>query len=652
MNLRLDLTLIHNGDAGSRLALSLYNLSDSTIDDWRLEFSFARRIISDSLSCGDLKQTGSHCRLAPPAISTTLAPNHHFYTEFEVTLPHLTLQSYGIPSAVVRCGEHLINVQVTPLNLGPDSIYRNHTHDLSTGAKSSDDLGFSRRETTKISIIPEPKTLQPLEGTFTLDTHCIISGDNANSLPARWLQEEIQQHCNATLSIGNAKSVGGIHFQSQQDIAADAYTLLIEQGAIWIQASNDAGFFAAVASLLQLIPLKANDGGAFQLPCVEINDQPRLGYRGMMLDCARHFHQPTKIKQLIDQLARLKFNHFHWHLTDDEGWRIEIKAYPELTDIGAWRGPLESIEAQYSQFDQRYGGFYSQEEIKAIIAYAAQRGINVIPEIDIPGHCRAAIQSLPALLVDPDDHSQYSSIQNYSDNVLNPGISGTYTFIETVLNEVCNLFPSPYIHIGADEVPTGVWTDSARCQALMEKHGYQDPKELQGHILRFAQDHLTAKGKRMLGWEEAVHGNKVSNQTVIFSWLSEKAGLECIEQGYDVVMQPAQTLYLDLVQGNTVDEAGVDWAGKLPLETVYHYDPLSNVPPQYQHKVLGIQTALWSETISTPQQLDYLLYPRLFAVAEVAWSKDRHWKRFNLKLNQHLNYLDKMNITYRHLDNN
>ncbi|WP_087022233.1 beta-N-acetylhexosaminidase [Thaumasiovibrio subtropicus] len=640
MNLRLDLTLIDNTETGSRLALSLSNLSDVPLNDWQLEFSYARRINVRSLSQGDLEQIGSFCRLTPPSTSRSLAPNQHFYTEFEVNLPHLTLMIYGIPSAVIRSGETLYPVQVTPLSLGPDAHCR--------GAGSS----LNGRETAAISIIPQPAALQVLQGTFTLDTHCVIRGDQATSPAARWLQEEIEQQCNIQISTGTTSGAGNIHVEQRSKLASGSYELLVEPEAIWIQASDKAGFFAAVASLLQLIPLTANEGGAFTLPCLQISDAPRLGYRGMMLDCARHFHSLEQVKQVIGQLARLKFNTFHWHLTDDEGWRIEIKALPALTEIGAWRGPNEVLQAQYSQFESRHGGYYTQDEIREVIAYASARGITVIPEIDIPGHCRAAIKSLPDMLVDPDDHSKYVSIQNYTDNILNPALAGTYTFIETVLEEVCALFPAPYVHIGADEVPKGVWTDSQACAELMAQHGYQDPMELQGHLLRHTENFLSQRGKRMLGWEEAVHGDKVSKQTVIYSWLSEEAGLKCIEQGYDVVMQPAQSLYLDLVQGDYVDEAGVDWAGQLPIEKVYDYDPLGKVPQDLLHKVLGIQTALWSETVATPEQINYLLYPRLFAVAEVAWSEERDWGHFALRLNQHLNYLDKMGIQYRHLDNN
>ncbi|GAL05885.1 beta-N-acetylhexosaminidase [Photobacterium aphoticum] len=248
---------------------------------------------------------------------------------------------------------------------------------------------------------------------------------------------------------------------------------------------------------------------------------------------------------------------------------------------------------QFTTISQRYGGFYTKQDIRDVIAYASDRGITVIPEIDIPGHCRAAIRSLPDLLVDPQDRSKYRSIQGYTDNILSPALKGTYTFLTNVLDEICELFPAPYVHIGADEVPAGVWTDSPACHALMEEHGYTDPKELQGHLLRFAEQHLASKGKTMMGWEEATDGDKVSKDTVIFSWRSEEAGQKCAQAGFNVVMQPAQYTYLDLAQGFSADEAGVDWAGKLPLDHVYSYRPLADLPqddPAHQ-RIKGVQGA-------------------------------------------------------------
>ena len=431
------------------------------------------------------------------------------------------------------------------------------------------------------------------------------------------------------------------------------YKLAVTPEKIQIHAADTNGFIYGTASLLQALPVHAEHRHwvAFQIPCLNIEDHPRFDYRGMMLDCARHFHPVHRIKSLINQLARYKFNYFHWHLTDDEGWRIQIDAYPELTEIGAWRGPFETLEPQYSSLTKIHGGFYRKAEIKEIVNYAAARGITVIPEIDIPGHCRAAIKSLPNLLIEPEDQSKYRSIQHFVDNILNPGIAGTYQFLETIMDEICELFPSPFVHIGGDEVPDGVWTDSPACQALMLTHGYQDHRELQGHLLRHIEDYLQQKGKRMLGWEEVMHGNKVSKNALIYAWISEASAEEAIKQGYQVVLQPGNYTYLDMVQDNSADEPGTDWAIKLPLERVYHYDPMSesSTTAENSNQILGVQCALWSEMTFNQSRFDYMIYPRLLAVAEVCWSakEQRDWLDFQSRLSGQLEYLDRQGINYR-----
>lgn len=370
-----------------------------------------------------------------------------------------------------------------------------------------------------------------------------------------------------------------------------------------------------------------------------------------MLDCARHFHPIERVKRLINHLAHYKFNTFHWHLTDDEGWRLEIKAYPQLTEIGAYRGTGTPIVPQYSHLNSVYGGYYSQQQVKEVIAYAAERGITVIPEIDIPGHCRAAIKSLPHLLQDNEDRSQFRSIQHYTDNVLNPALPGTYEFLDTVLEEVAELFPSQWIHIGADEVPDGVWLESPACQKLMADHDYQSAKELQGHLLRYAEKKLRTLGKRMVGWEEAQHGNKVSKDTVIYSWLSEEAALNCAKQGFDVILQPGQSTYLDMTQDYSPEEPGVDWAAVIPLENAYRYEPLAEIPDSdpVRKRILGIQCALWCEIINTQQRMDYMVFPRLTAMAEACWTNkpQRNWEDYLSRLKGHLPLLERQGVQYR-----
>ncbi|WP_438469257.1 beta-N-acetylhexosaminidase [Vibrio vulnificus] len=635
MEYRIDLVVLSEQKQNCRFGMTLHNLSDQDLPNWSLTFAFTRFIQPGSISHGTLTQIGSFCQLKPDSL--VLPANHHFYCEFTVLTNPFRFYSDGLNEAFVEYhheGERVrSNVDVTPIVLA--SPYRERETIAPTLASA-------------YSLLPKANALHVDAGHFSLTPSSAITCQSALADSAvTWLMDEMARLHQFKLA---TSEVGEIIYRSNPTLDEGAYQLKISQEQVRVEAGSSSGFVHATASLLQLLDYNSLTQEA-QLACCSISDSPRFRYRGMMLDCSRHFHSVEQVKRLINLLAHYKFNTFHWHLTDDEGWRVEIKAFPALTDIGAWRGVDEAIEPQYTHISQRYGGFYSQEEIKEVVAYAAQRSIMVIPEIDVPGHCRAAIKSLPEMLVEVEDDTVYRSIQNYSDNVLNPGLSTTYQFLDGVLEEIAQLFPAPYVHIGADEVPHGVWSNSPSCQALMKQHGYQDYKELQGHLLRHAEQKLRSLGKRMLGWEEAQHGDKVSKDTVIYSWLSEEAAVNCARQGFDVVLQPAQTTYLDMTQDYAPEEPGVDWANPLPLEKAYNYEPLANIPADdpIHKRIWGIQTALWCEIINNPERMDYMVFPRIIALAEACWTQKEHrdWNDFLSRLKGHLPLLDKQGIKYR-----
>ncbi|MCG9653503.1 beta-N-acetylhexosaminidase [Vibrio vulnificus] len=635
MEYRIDLVVLSEQKQNCRFGMTLHNLSDQDLPNWSLTFAFTRFIQPGSISHGTLTQIGSFCQLTPDSL--VLPANHHFYCEFTVLTNPFRFYSDGLNEAFVEYhheGEQVrSNVDVTPIVLA--SPYRERETIAPTLASA-------------YSLLPKANALHVDAGHFSLTPSSAITCQSALADSAvTWLMDEVARLHQFKLATSEA---GEIVYRSNPTLDEGAYQLKISQEQVRVEAGSSSGFVHATASLLQLLDYNSITQEA-QLACCSISDSPRFRYRGMMLDCSRHFHSVEQVKRLINLLAHYKFNTFHWHLTDDEGWRVEIKAFPALTEIGAWRGVDEAIEPQYTHISQRYGGFYSQEEIKEVVAYAAQRSIMVIPEIDVPGHCRAAIKSLPEMLVEVEDDTVYRSIQNYSDNVLNPGLSTTYQFLDGVLEEIAQLFPAPYVHIGADEVPHGVWSNSPSCQALMKQHGYQDYKELQGHLLRHAEQKLRSLGKRMLGWEEAQHGDKVSKDTVIYSWLSEDAAVNCARQGFDVVLQPAQTTYLDMTQDYAPEEPGVDWANPLPLEKAYNYEPLANIPADdpIHKRIWGIQTALWCEIINNPERMDYMVFPRIIALAEACWTQKEHrdWNDFLSRLKGHLSLLDKQGIKYR-----
>ncbi|EOA3784800.1 beta-N-acetylhexosaminidase [Vibrio vulnificus] len=635
MEYRIDLVVLSEQKQNCRFGMTLHNLSDQDLPNWSLTFAFTRFIQPGSISHGTLTQIGSFCQLKPDSL--VLPANHHFYCEFTVLTNPFRFYSDGLNEAFVEYhheGEQVrSNVDVTPIVLA--SPYRERETIAPTLASA-------------YSLLPKANALHVDAGHFSLTPSSAITCQSALADSAvTWLMDEMARLHQFKLATSEA---GEIVYRSNPTLDEGAYQLKISQEQVRVEAGSSSGFVHATASLLQLLDYNSLTQEA-QLACCSISDSPRFRYRGMMLDCSRHFHSVEQVKRLINLLAHYKFNTFHWHLTDDEGWRVEIKAFPALTEVGAWRGVDEAIEPQYTHISQRYGGFYSQEEIKEVVAYAAQRSIMVIPEIDVPGHCRAAIKSLPEMLVEVEDDTVYRSIQNYSDNVLNPGLSTTYQFLDGVLEEIAQLFPAPYVHIGADEVPHGVWSNSPSCQALMKQHGYQDYKELQGHLLRHAEQKLRSLGKRMLGWEEAQHGDKVSKDTVIYSWLSEEAAVNCARQGFDVVLQPAQTTYLDMTQDYAPEEPGVDWANPLPLEKAYNYEPLANIPADdpIHKRIWGIQTALWCEIINNPERMDYMVFPRIIALAEACWTQKEHrdWNDFLSRLKGHLPLLDKQGIKYR-----
>ncbi|AAO10083.1 TPA: family 20 glycosylhydrolase [Vibrio vulnificus] len=635
MEYRIDLVVLSEQKQNCRFGMTLHNLSDQDLPNWSLTFAFTRFIQPGSISHGTLTQIGSFCQLKPDSL--VLPANHHFYCEFTVLTNPFRFYSDGLNEAFVEYhheGEQVrSNVDVTPIVLA--SPYRERETIAPTLASA-------------YSLLPKANALHVDAGHFSLTPSSAITCQSALADSAvTWLMDEMARLHQFKLATSEA---GEIVYRSNPTLDEGAYQLKISQEQVRVEAGSSSGFVHATASLLQLLDYNSLTQEA-QLACCSISDSPRFRYRGMMLDCSRHFHSVEQVKRLINLLAHYKFNTFHWHLTDDEGWRVEIKAFPALTETGAWRGVDEAIEPQYTHISQRYGGFYSQEEIKEVVAYAAQRSIMVIPEIDVPGHCRAAIKSLPEMLVEAEDDTVYRSIQNYSDNVLNPGLSTTYQFLDGVLEEIAQLFPAPYVHIGADEVPHGVWSNSPSCQALMKQHGYQDYKELQGHLLRHAEQKLRSLGKRMLGWEEAQHGDKVSKDTVIYSWLSEEAAVNCARQGFDVVLQPAQTTYLDMTQDYAPEEPGVDWANPLPLEKAYNYEPLANIPADdpIHKRIWGIQTALWCEIINNPERMDYMVFPRIIALAEACWTQKEHrdWNDFLSRLKGHLPLLDKQGIKYR-----
>lgn len=444
----------------------------------------------------------------------------------------------------------------------------------------------------------------------------------------------------------------------------EGYILEVTPTNIIIRADSETGFFYALQSLRQLLPpeifgKKFQSLAEWKVPCVFIQDYPRFEYRGLHLDVARHFVPADQVKRLIDLMAMHKLNYFEWHLTDDEGWRIEIKQYPLLTQKGAWRGfqPMTYSERDllpaYGSGAKSYGGFYTQQQIREIVRFAEDRHITIVPEIDLPGHARAMIMSLPNELIDTTDTSSYTSVQGYHDNVLSPCKSETFTVIENILTEVTQLFPGKYIHIGGDEVPQGAWANS--CMA--KKYNPNDPnfRELvQNEFLKKVQDLITKKGKVMAGWEEiAGENSSLAAPLRVYIWNTNKinqAYKKSAREGYEVIMAPAENLYFDLAYNNNPSEPGLYWAGFTDTFSAYSFKPIDAEQGQSDMIIKGVQGQLWSELIDSRERLDYQTFPKIAGLAELAWTPAtrRNWKNFHARMQEkYLPMLDYYGVNYR-----
>jgi len=428
-------------------------------------------------------------------------------------------------------------------------------------------------------------------------------------------------------------------------LGKEGYQLAVEGESVKLRSSTAAGIFYGIQTLLQLLPPVLFDGRprpeiSWSLPRVRIEDSPRFGWRGAMLDCGRHFMPLEFIRKFVDLLALHKLNIFHWHLTEDQGWRIEIKKYPRLTEVGAWR--RETVRGNLNHLPHGdgvpHGGFYSQEEIRALVTYAAARHITIVPEIEMPGHSQAAIAAYPELGC-TSETLEVGTRWGVIENILTPS-EQTISFMQDVLTEVIALFPSPFIHIGGDEAAKTQWEASSAIHARMTEVGAKDMHELQSYFIRRMDEFLTKQGRRLVGWDEILEGGLATGATVM-SWRGVKGGIEAARAGHDVVMAPNTHTYFDYQPTQT------------PLEKVLAYEPIPDeLNPDEARHILGVQGQIWTEHIPTPQRVEYMAFPRLCALAEVGWSSpnSRQVGSFNERLRGHLKRLDALGVNYQPLE--
>ena len=528
---------------------------------------------------------------------------------------------------------------------------------------------FSQSNT--VSIIPEPVSVKLSNGVFTLPKNVIIEAGSQPQLQQTiaFLRQRLSAATGSTITVTNPATSPTVSLilnrTTDAAIGEEGYRLSVTPKKITISANEPAGIFYGVQSLIQLFPpaIESSTPVAntkWEAPTVEIMDYPRFGWRGLMFDVSRHFFTKEEVKQFIDQMVRYKFNVLHWHLADDEGWRIQIKAFPKLTEVGAWNvkkvGYFGTFAAPAADEPRNYGGFYTQDDIKEVVQYAKDRFVNVLPEIDVPGHSLAAVVSYPELSCTPEA-STYKvrsgeEIMDWSkgappialiDNTLCPANEKVYDFLDKVLSEVAPLFPFEYIHMGGDECPKNYWEKTPAIKQLMQKEGLKTMEEVQSYFTKRLEKIVESKGKKFIGWDEILEGG-LAPSAAVMSWRGMKGGIEAAKMGHEVVMSPTDFTYIDYMQGDAIIEPRV--YATLRLSKAYQFEPVPDgVDPKY---IKGGQANLWTEQIYNMRHQQYMTWPRGWAIAESVWSpkEKKNWDNFFSRVENHFKRYDVAEINY------
>ncbi|MHA8079677.1 beta-N-acetylhexosaminidase [Aquirufa regiilacus] len=521
----------------------------------------------------------------------------------------------------------------------------------------------------KPALIPAPtKAIYP-QGAYALNKSIIIAGPKNEALATSYayLTDKLTRIAGRKVQWlydqGSVASLAAIRFKlnptADASLGNEGYQLVSDVKGVQITANKPVGLFYGIQTLLQLLPKELESaqpvtGVAWKVPYANISDSPRFAWRGMMLDVSRHFFTKEEVKRFIDEMVAYKYNVLHWHLTDDEGWRVEIKSFPNLTVKGAYNVKKEGHFTDFSKplpnEPRTYGGFYTQEDIKEIVKYGQDRFVNIMPEIDVPGHSMAAIASYPELSCTPDavnyqvisgepfidwSHGHPEALQ---DNTLCPANEKVYTFLDKVMGEVSSLFPFEYIHMGGDECPKNYWDKNPQILAMRKELGLKNSQEVQAHFVRRLEKIITSKGKRMMGWDEILEGGGLPKSTAVMSWRGMDGGIQAAKAGHEVIMTPNNHVYIDLMQGDKAIEPPV--YKTVRLRDSYAFEP---VPAGVDAKLVkGGQANLWSEQLFNYRHLQYMTYPRSFAIAEALWSEpaNRNWDNFIGRVEAHMARFD------------
>lgn len=586
----------------------LTNLTDEPLSRFRLFYGSLTRtaLPSDCEGATLLRRQANYHEYGPPE-GFVLHPGE----EWRFTEHHLTRAAMHSNEGPKSAG----------LLVGDDPVVRPvHCADLQVAHLAEPKL----KGTGQVALIPWPAELEVTEwrhdriGHIRLDPVATVA-ERRTAATVTALTRRLFPLTPSPFVMAGAGGLPELRYSSDAGLAKDGYALQFSAETITLNHGPGNGLLYGLISLAQMLHGAYCDD-AFAFPSEgRIGDAPAFGWRGAHLDVSRQFYPLDDVRRFVDIMAWHKQNRFHWHLTDDEGWRLEIDAFPALAQTAAYTGIDYPIQPQLGRDPNGQGGYYTKAQARDIVAHAATLGVEVMPEIDIPGHCACVLAALPAL-VDPDEPESYWSVQGFANNALNPGIPGTMDFIKGVLSELCDVFPFEVIHIGGDEVAEDAWLASPKAQILMQREGLSTTSDLQAHLLQQVQEELSRLGRITGGWEEAAHAGGVKPENaLLFAWTLREKTAQLAKAGYDVVCTPGQTYYLDMAQSPDWHEPGASWAGHTDPETSYNYDA-SGDDPVLAERLIGVQACIWSEHLTSRARFNHMVFPRLSAIAEAGWT--------------------------------
>ncbi len=623
---RLDARWTPDGDENGRMLLTLTNLSKQPLSGFTLVYTTLTRNLDRTkiTNASLVRRDANHHEFAPPK-GLVLQPGACW--DFTV-------------GALARAPSHITDGISTAYLICADGS----VHDLDSGdlmpegfvAEAAGELVPAGELTDPVAIIPWPNTVSL--GDFAAAPLGLYpapgaSGDAvATMADVAALGQRLFPNDHTAMTLKPMTGALPVRFAEDISLAEEAYELTFAPEEIVLVSAGGKGRINGLITLAQMMHGALTMPDAFRFPCSgRIADAPRYAWRGCHLDVSRQVYAIESVTRFVDILAWNKINVMHWHLSDDEGWRLEIKSRPELTRAGARQGPNEKMLPQLGTGAGGTGGFYTQDEARRLIAHAARINVDIMPEFDVPGHCAAALAAYPDLADPAERAGNYHSVQGYANNSLNPARAETYRFLEDVFSEVAALFPFPYLHVGGDEVADGSWLGSPAAQAMMDAENLKGTMELQAHLLRRVQQILVGLGKKFAGWNEVALGGGVEPEgTLLMAWYKIEIGLELAKLGYDVVMTPGQAYYLDMAQSDAWLEPGLTWAGIASPKKTYEFEAVAEFPDELIEKLKGIQGCIWSENLTSRARFNHMVFPRLGAIAEAGWTQkaNKSWMRF------------------------